>query len=43
MADNFLEREKEKYEQLKAAYIQKKKYHIHKIYHKIDRPTDESL
>lgn len=43
MADNFLEREKEKYEKMKAAYIQKKREHINKIYHNIDRPIDESL
>lgn len=43
MADNFLEKHREEYEQRKAAYLRKKK-HLSKIKARnIERPDDEAL
>ncbi len=43
MADNFLEKHREEYEQRKAAYLRKKK-HLPKIKTRnIERPDDEAL
>lgn len=46
MADNFLERHCEDYEQRKAAWMKKKKLHIKgktKVQPSIKRPDDEAL
>lgn len=42
MADNFLERHYEEYEARKAAWLRKKK-HLPKQSHKLERPDDEAL
>ncbi|MBR1401312.1 MAG: dehydrogenase [Prevotella sp.] len=42
MADNFLERHREEYEQKKAEWLRKKK-HIPATKRNIERPDDESL
>lgn len=42
MADNFLERHREEYEQRKAAYLRKKK-HLPRAARNIERPDDEAL
>lgn len=44
MADNFLERHREDYEQRKARWLQRKRSHKNTIpVLKIERPEDESL
>lgn len=43
MADNYIEREREKYEQRKAAYLNKKKHLPPVRRRQIERPEDEAL
>lgn len=42
MADNFLEKRREDYEQRKQAYLRKKR-HLPKIKPRLQRPEDEAL
>lgn len=42
MADNFLERHRQDYEERKAAWLRKKK-HLPKLNKGIQKPEDESL
>lgn len=42
MADNFLERHREAYEQRKAAWLRRKK-HLPRLTSKPQRPDDEAL
>jgi hypothetical protein len=42
MADNFLERQRQDYEERKAAWLRNKK-HMPKLKRKIEKPADESL
>ncbi len=42
MADNFLERHREEYEQRKAIWLRKKRLHM-KPKAKLQRPDDEAL
>ncbi len=42
MADNFLEKHRQDYEERKAAWLRNKR-HMPKIKHKPNRPADESL
>ncbi|GAB6977050.1 hypothetical protein [Prevotella falsenii] len=43
MADNFLEKHYEEYEQRKAAWLRKKKHLKTKKVHNIRKPDDEAL
>ena len=43
MADNFLERHREEYEQRKAAWLRKKKYLGRQLKAKLQKPDDEAL
>lgn len=42
MADNFLEKHFEEYEARKADYLRRKR-HLPKLTHKLQRPDDEAL
>lgn len=43
MADNFLERHREEYEQRKAAWLRKKKHLSRQPKAKLQKPDDEAL